>query len=56
VLRDFVAVVCEMEACTAHSSAHCKRSALIEFMLLSESLHLEFTAICRLFMVMTELI
>jgi hypothetical protein len=55
VLRDCVAVVCEMEACTEHSSAHFKRCALIEFMLLMESLQLEFSAECRLFMVMTVL-
>jgi hypothetical protein len=55
VLRDCVAVVCEMEACTEHSSAHFKQSALIEFMLLMASLQLEFSAECRLFMVMTVL-
>jgi hypothetical protein len=55
VLRDFVAVACEMEACTEHSSPHCKQSALIEFMLLIESLRFELTAECRLFMVTTEL-
>jgi len=44
VLIDFVAVVCEMEACTEHLSGHCEQSALIEFMLLIESLQLEFAA------------
>jgi len=54
--RDCVAVVCEMIACTEHSSAHFKQSVLIEFILLIESVQLEFTVKCRLFMVMTVLI
>jgi hypothetical protein len=54
-VKEILLLLSEMEACTEHLSARFKQSALIEFMLLIESLQLEFSAKCMLFMVMTVL-